>query len=205
MLSDPGARLTMKLPPVSDPHRYAGLYVYDFGDRVCVGYTAAEIRVLRESADYCGGTAYYIYRVNEVGGFELRGELDERLHESEAVCFLREDGSAARRDYEAVRRAAQATPLPFRTELLLGRLYAFTPSNVTAVVYPASASVAVSAWLLDHAPALGDDVIGGVEVYQTLLGSDGVRIASCELPASSRFIDRPAEEVLRTTDQPLQR
>jgi hypothetical protein len=195
----------MKLPPISDPARYAGLYVYDFGSHVSVGYTAAEVRVLRESHEHRDGSAYEIYRVNERGGFELRGATDERLATSEAVCFLRHDGAAARRDFESIRAAADANPLPIRAELLLGRFYSFTPSNVTALVYSAGTSATASGWLSRHGPALGDDVRGGVDTCRTLLASDGVRIASCELPTGIDLRDRPVEEVLRTVNEPIQR
>ena len=67
----------MKLPPLSHPERYVGLYVYDFKTHVSVGYTGVEIRYLRESAEFREGTAYEIYRVTEEGGLELRGTLDQ--------------------------------------------------------------------------------------------------------------------------------
>ena len=195
----------MKLPPISDPARYAGLYVYDFGTHVAVGYTAGEIRVLRESERHGGGTAYEIYRVTERGGFELRGTTDARLGLREATCFLHQDGAAALRNYERIRAAAEAHPFPCSVELLLGRFYAFTPSNVTALVYPAAASTTASGWLSRHAPEPGDDVLGGIEVCRTLLASDGIRIASCVLPTGFDLRDRPAEEVLRTVNEPVQR
>ncbi len=37
----------MKLPPLAQPERYVGLFVYDFKTHVSVGYTAVEIRYLR--------------------------------------------------------------------------------------------------------------------------------------------------------------
>ncbi len=202
----------MKLPPISHPERYTGLYVYQFpcggvfpDGHVSVGYTAAEIRILRESEAHRGGTAYEIYRVSDHGGMELRGVLDERLGAWEAICFLRAHGAAARRDYDALRQAADREPLPCAVEMQLAKLYAFHPPHVTALSYPAAATTVLAAWLGRHAADAGDQVVGGIDVYSTLLGSDGVRIASCQPPALIDYRDRSAEEVLGTVHKPLQR
>ena len=45
----------MKLPQLTDPDRYEGLYVFDFGEQCAVGYTASEIAVLLESERYRNG------------------------------------------------------------------------------------------------------------------------------------------------------
>ena len=54
----PPRDIVLELPPIHNPQRYGGLYVYDFGTHVSVGYTVAELRVLRESDVHRGGTAY---------------------------------------------------------------------------------------------------------------------------------------------------
>lgn len=35
----------MKLPPLQDPEKYTGLYIFDFGDHISVGYTADEVAI----------------------------------------------------------------------------------------------------------------------------------------------------------------
>ena len=41
----------MKLPELSSPARYQGLYVFDFGEWTAVGYTAEEIAALLETSE----------------------------------------------------------------------------------------------------------------------------------------------------------
>jgi hypothetical protein len=195
----------MKLPPIPHPHRYVGLYVYDFGARVSVGYTAGEIRVLRESNKHRGGTAYEIYRACAGGALELRGVLDWRLTAREAMCFLRADQAVARTDYELLCRASERDPVPCAVEMQLARLDAFELPHVTTLSYAAAATTALAAWLAQHADEVGDQVVCGIDVHATWANSDGVRIVSCRLPALLDYSDRPAEEVLRSVHDPLQR
>lgn len=193
------------LPPIRDPQRYAGLFVYDFGEHVSVGYTAAEIRVLRESAAHRDGIAYEIYRVDENGAMELRGAADNRLTQRESVCLLRRDGADARRDYDALREASDRNPIGCAVEMQLAKLYSFDPQHVTALSYVSSATSVVSGWLLTHASDAGDEVVGGVDEHARLVASDGVRIESCELLIKPGFRDRSADEVLAQVDRALQR
>ncbi len=195
----------MKLPPIRDARRYVGLYVYDFGTHVSVGYTAAEIRTLRESQDHRGGAAYEIYRATEAGGFELRGARDERLSAREAICFLRQDGGSARRDFEWLRNAAADSPVPVRVEMYLAELQEFSPPHATGLVYPVAASVALSGWLDEHAFDGGDRVIGGTDVCATLLSAEPGRTDSCQLAALLDYTDRSREEVLEAVHQAVQR
>lgn len=195
----------MKLPPIPNPQRYTGLFVYDFGDHVSVGYTAAEVRILRASSLHRTGQAFQIYRVDESGTIELRGILDDRLDAQEAVCFLRSDGVDARRDYDALINAAHAFPLGCECELQLGKLYDFEPPHVTAMVYFAGMSLVVSGWLSRRVPEAGDLVVGGTDALAQLLASDGVRIATHKLECSSFYRDREEDEVLSAIEEPLQR
>lgn len=195
----------LTLPPIHEPQRYAGLFVYDFGTHVSVGYTAAEIRFLRESNAYAGGTVYEIYRVDDLGRIELRAVRAESLTAREAVCFLRRDGGAARRDFDMILEAADRNPVPCAVELHLSKLYDFDPPHVTAFSYTAAATTAVARWLCDHTADLGDRVIGGTEALATLASSGGVRIDSRRLEALLEYRDRSSDEVLRTVHEPLQR
>ncbi len=194
-----------RIPGVPNPQAYVGLYIYDFKTHVSIGYTALEIRFLRESKAYRKGTAYEIYRATEQGGFELRGTLDERLAAREATCFLRRDASAARKDYELLEQAAMGNPLPCSTELRLAKVYALDPPNVTALLYPAAASHALAGWLNLSAFNGGDRVVAGIDAHAELQASQDLRIDTCDLPTMIDYHDRPAEEVFRTVDRPVQR
>lgn len=193
------------LPAIPNPKPYEGLYVYDFGEHVAVGYTAGEIRVLRQSPAYQNGTTYQIYRVNERGGLELRGVQDTALVLQEAMCFLRKDGGEARRDYEVLVAAAQSRALPCNAELRLVRSYGFEPADLTALIYPGWASHLVAGWLGALQASPGDEVHGGVEAFRTLESGGGLTIASATLPSAMDYTDRSEEEVLASTDRPLQR
>ena len=193
------------LPPIHNPQKYGGLYVYDFGEHVSVGYTAAEILVLRESEAHRGGTAYEIYRVDENGAMELRGLLDDRLTQRESICLLRRDEADARRDYETLCKASDHDPIGCAVVLQLARLDAFDLPHVTSLSYASSATSIVSVWLLRHAAGVGDEVIGGGDAHARLAASDGARIASCELRIRSDFKDRSPHEVLAQVDRALQR
>jgi len=195
----------VKLPALDQPQRYVGLYVYDFGDHASVGYTAREIRYLRESQSHRHGTAYEIYRATDDGVVELRGTLDERLGACEAMCFLRHDAAQARRDYDAYCESAERHPVPCPTEILLARLYDFEPPDVTALLYAASAGTAMSGWLTSAGVRAGDVVVGGIDAHAQLVASGGLRIASRQLRTLIDYQDRSAEEVLRTIHLPLQR
>jgi hypothetical protein len=194
-----------KLPPIPNPSQYEGLFVYDFGDHVSVGYTPGEIHVLRRAMAHHKGTPYQIYRVNERGGLELRGVPDAALALREAICFLRNDAAVARRDYESILSAAQLRPLPCNAELRLVRSYGFDPPDLTALIYPGWASHTVSGWLGTLGTAPGDQVHGGAQAFQILESGGGINIATTILPSKMDYSDRSEQEVLSTTDRALQR
>jgi hypothetical protein len=179
--------------------------VYDFKTHVSVGYTALEIRYLRESRGHGHGAAYEIYRVTEQGGLELRGVLDERLAAREAMCFLRRDTNAARRDYDDLRQWADRIPAPCAAELHLALVSSFDPPNTTALLYPAAAGHGLADWLNRAAFRGGDHVIGGTDVHAAFMSAQVRRIESHQLPTAIDYTDRSSEEVLRTFQQPLQR
>ncbi len=194
-----------RLPPIPNPARYAGLFVFDFGTHVSVGYTAREIRYLRESPAHRTGTAYEIYRVAEDGSIELRGATDERLAARDAICFLRHSAAEARADYNELASAAAVNPLSSPVELRLARVYDLDPPDVTALVFEMSASETVSRWLTQAGVTAGDLVVAGCDAYQAVVFSNNIQFASCELPVQPEFVDRRPEDVVLTIHQPLQR
>ena len=197
--------LSFPVPAVVDPHRYEGLFVFDFGSHVSVGYTAAEIKILRRSEEHVQGNAYEIYRVNENGGFELRGVLDRTLDAKEAICFLRSDPVVARRDFGWIRSMARRHALPCSAELQLARLGSFEPPEVTALVYEALRSAAVSKWLMRNAPDLGDRVKGGAGVFASFSNAVGDRLETAQLEGGLAIESRSKDEVLATVGRPVQR
>ena len=72
----------MKLPELEKPEKYVGLYIFDFGDHVGVGFTAGEVAELLESEKYRDGKVYRI-PVNDdgtAGEAELFAELPVDSH-----------------------------------------------------------------------------------------------------------------------------
>lgn len=183
---------------IAEAFKYAGLYAYDFGTHISFGYTAGEIAVLRGSEAHRGGRVLAIYRINEAGGFELRGARDEDIGGREAMAFLRGDAGAARRDYDTIVAAAKDDPLPCPVEAQLARLYGFDPANVTSLAYPIGAGTAVASWLTIHRLDLGDRVRVGRDVNASVAASDGLHISGAQLPALMCHDDRPPDLVLQS-------
>ena len=194
----------ISLPATSTPTKYEGLYAFDFGDHVNLGYTAGEIQILHNMFKYRKAKAYEVYRVDNAGRFELRGVASVIRAAPEAICFLRTEGSVARRDYEEIKKIAADYPPPCGAELRLGRSYAFEPPDLTALVFPAWAAHGLGCWLEQRGLSPGDTVAGGPDALARLDADGGITIASHTL-VSSASADRPVEELLRTVDIPLQR
>lgn len=195
----------MRLPVVEHPERYVGLYVFDFGTHVSIGYTAGEIELLRQAAAHREGTAYEIYRIDDSGRYELRGACDERLAAQEALCFLHADLTAARSDYDRLTAHAAQRPVPCAAEVILARIAAFDPPGVAAVTYPAAAAACMSAWLRDVSISPGTQVVGGADAWYTLNGARAEWTASETLAGVLDYRDRCSEEVLASTDRSVQR
>lgn len=198
-------RPMLTLPSIPNPKRYEGLFAYDFGTHVSVGFTAGEILILRRSTEHCGGTALQIYRVNDRGGMELRGIQDSMLLARDCLCFLRSSDVKAREDYDRLVRAAGERPLSLTVEARLIRSYVFVPPNLTALLFPAWASDRLGAWLNQLNWSPGDWVITGAEALALLDPSRGLAIDTCSLAAGDIVQDRNAEQVLASVSLALQR
>lgn len=91
----------MNLPHLDNPELYQGLYVFDFGERVAVGYTGEEIEVLLGSAEFEGGRAFKIHHASADGQLSMRGVSRMDVGVREGIIFYRRSAEAARADYEA--------------------------------------------------------------------------------------------------------
>lgn len=195
----------LKLPPLDRPQDFVGLFVYDFGHHVSVGYTAEEIGVLRSSPRHTSGTAYRVHRVDEAGRLELQGMLAEQLEREEGLIFTFGDRPRARADYATLQRGAQANPLPCPVKLLLAELETTRREFAMVLSYPAYASEPVSTWLSRLAFEGGDHATGGVAALARFRAAGAATLDSCDLPIQARFSSRPAAKVLATVDRPVQR
>lgn len=206
----------MKLPELECPEKYAGLYVFDFGDdQTVVGYTADEIAILLESEQYPDGKVYRIHRALPDGTMELQGIARERFLAEEGMFFHRRELEPARRDFERLDELARQAPPPCRVKVhlaTLGKSLAGqaekTPGPgqtwMTAMIYPAEYSHEISKWLRDAGYGGGDYVEGGISMVTDYYGMGAGIIDRRQLwPGDG--VSRQADEVLSTTHLPVQR
>ncbi len=197
----------MKLPAVEQPGRYAGLYVYDFGEWTAVGYTASEIAVLLESEEYTQGQVYRIERVSPDGQMELRGISRERFQLESGMFFNRNELDAARTDFADLVRASEATPPPTRAFVHLADRgpEVDRARYVVALIYPAEHDDDMARWLLDVKYAGGDLVEGGISHVSNYYGETHELLERQQVWSSDSIQSRGAEEVLRSVRRAVQR
>jgi len=139
----------MKLPELEKPEKYVGLYIFDFGDHVGVGFTAEEVAELLESEKYRDGKVYKIHRAYPDGRLELKGVLAQTFELEAGMFFYSDDLETARRDFKAlVNLAVRAAP-PCRAKVHLGKYN--DDQYVVAMIYPSEYDDRVNAWLMDGA------------------------------------------------------
>ncbi|MCJ7730069.1 MAG: hypothetical protein MUO27_09370, partial [Sedimentisphaerales bacterium] len=137
----------MKLPKLEKPDKYVGLYVFDFGDHVGVGFTADEVAELLESERYKDCKVYKIYRAYPDGRLELKGVPAERFQLEAGMFFYSNDLATAKSDFKQLSSLAVRSSPPCRAKLQLAK-YADDKFAV-ALIYPAEYDDEVSSWLLD--------------------------------------------------------
>ena len=194
----------MKLPALSSPEWYTGLYVFDFGDQVAVGYTADEIAVLLESERFADGKVYRIHRALPDGTLELKGVASATFRSEDGIFFYRAEPAAAAADFEALTRLAGRTPPPCRVKVHLARIAGARYPELTVLIFPAEFTHDVGGWLERIGFEGGDFVEGGPSQVTGYAESGAVVRERAQLwPADS--MSRSAEEVLAAVDQAVQR
>lgn len=159
----------MKLPHLDDPARYLGLYIFDFGEWVSVGYTAREIAMLLESEQYRTGKVYRMHRVWPDGRMELAGVARERFLMESAMVFWRADRDLADRDFDEIESAARRVPPPCRAYLHLADWQVSGPTGryAVALLFPAEYEQDMGTWLSAIGCQAGDIAEGGISVATT--------------------------------------
>lgn len=197
----------MKLPSVSDPPRYRGLYVFDFGEWAALGYTAEEIAVLVESEAYRAGKVYKIVRAQPDGRMELRGVARERFQLESGMFFNRNNLDAAQADFAVLRAHADAHPPPCRAVVHLADRGddEIVPRYVTALLYPAEYEDEVAAWLLDAEYVGGDTAEGGISHVTNYHAMQKEILERAQLWSERTAESRSADEVLRNVRVAVQR
>lgn len=195
----------MHLPRLETPEKYAGLYVFDFGEQVAVGYTADEVAVLLESEKYAEGKIYRIHRAQPDGTMELAGVPRERFNLEDGLLFWRQQVRDARSDFEALKHGAEGTAPPCRMKLQLAKLEGAHPGYLTALIFPAEFTHDVADWLLDITFEGGDVVEGGPSQVSAYYQDQPLIIDRYQLWPNASGLTRRPEEVLASVHEPIQR
>jgi hypothetical protein len=194
----------MRLPELESPESYAGLYVFDFGGQVAVGYTADEIAVLLESERYADGKAYRIHRALPDGTFELQGVSHATFAKEDGLFFYRGTSEAARADFETLIKAAGDVLPPCRMKVQLAELAGGKSAYLTAIIFPAEFAHDVANWLNGIGFDGGNVVEGGPSQVTNYYEASTTIVERRQLWAADSG-SRSAEEVLNSTHLPVQR
>jgi len=195
----------MHLPRLNSPEKYTGLYIFDFGEQVAVGYTADEVAVLLESEAYAEGKVYRIHRALPDGTMELAGVAREKFNLEDGLLFWRQQVREARADFEELRRAAADIAPPCRMKLQLAKIDGAAPAYLSALIFPAEFTHDVADWL--HAVDFdgGDVVEGGPSQVSDYYHAQPLIIDRHQLWSASSGTSRQPEEVLASVHEPIQR
>jgi hypothetical protein len=193
----------MKLPKLEKPDRYQGLYVFDFGDHVGVGFTAEEVAELLESERYRDGKVYKIHRAYPDGRLELKGVPAERFQLEAGMFFYCHDEATARADFKRlVNLAVRAAP-PCRAKVQLAR-YA-DDRYAVAAIYPAEYDDEISSWLLEGEYRTAGEVEGGVGAVERYYQAKPEILDRHQLFGAGETVSRTGEELLVSTARAVQR
>jgi len=154
----------MKIPKLQKPEKYVGLYIFDFGGQVSVGFTAEEVAELLESEKYKDGKVYKIHRAYPDGRLELNGITADTFQLEAGMFFYSDDKATAKGDYNAMVKLAVAAAPPCRAKVHLAQYN--DEHFVVAIIYPAEYDNEISQWLLDGQYKTAGSAEGGIEAVQ---------------------------------------
>ncbi len=193
-----------KLPPLSDPVKYAGLYIFDFGDRVSVGYTAEEIEFLLADSRYARGGVYKIYRVGRDGTLEIRGVTPLAWTVLTGIVFWFEEVEQALTAFDLLKNLASAAGPPGEFDLFMVRKPGSECTVAMVMRYSQELDDAMAAWLLKIKFNSGKYVEAGNRVVAQIL-MNSTELVSERLGADEFRKSRTRQEVLDTVDRNIQR
>jgi hypothetical protein len=193
----------MKLPELQKPEKYVGLYVFDFGDHVGVGFTAEEVAELLESEKYKNGKVYKVYRAYPNGRLELKGILSQTFQLESGMFFYCADLDTAKRNFKELVNLAVRTAPPSRAKVHLAR---YSDNKfVVALIYPAEYDDEISSWLLEGEYRTAGAAEGGTGVVQRYYDHAPEILERHQLFGSSEMTNRTGEELLSVVGLAVQR
>jgi hypothetical protein len=195
-----------KLPALSDPVKYTGLYIFDFGERVSVGYTAQEIEILLAESKYAGGGVYKIYRAFPDGKLEIRGVNPLTWSVSTGIVFWFEDYEETVKAFELLKVTAldSAEGLPGEFSLAIIRTPGLEYPFALIMRYLQELDEAIAAWLLKVKFQAGAFVEAGPRVITRVL-TNSTELVCERLGADTFRKSRTREQVLDSVDLDIQR
>ena len=193
----------MKLPELQNSEKYVGLYIFDFGDRAGVGFTAQEVAELLESEKYKNCKAYKIHKAYPDGTLELRGIRAEIFQLEAGVFFYSNDLETARNNFKQLVNLAVASSPPCRAKVHLAKYS--DDKFATALIYPAEYDDEISTWLLDADYKTAGLAEGGISAVQRYYDAKPQILHRHQLFGKSAFESRTGEELLASIKLAVQR
>ena len=193
----------MKLPELQKPEKYVGLYIFDFGGHVGLGFTAEEVAELLESEKYRDGKVYKIHRAYHDGRLELKGVLAETFQLEAGMFFYSGDLETARRDFKGLVNLAVRTAPPCRAKVHLAKYG--DDRYVAALIYPAEYDDRVSSWLLEGNYRTSGAAEGGIEAVQRYYDHNAEILDRHQLFGKSDSMNRTGQELLASLKRAVQR
>ena len=201
----------MELPKLQKPDKYVGLYIFDFGDHVGVGFTAEEVAELLESEKYKHGKVYKIHKAYPDGKLELKGVPAETFQLEAGMFFYSSELETSQQDFKQLVDLAVKSAPPCRAKVHLAKYSEGTPHSgktdkfVVALIYPAEYDDEISLWLLDSRYKTAGAAEGGVEVVQRYYDYKPEILDRHQLFSKSESVGRTGEELLASLKLAVQR
>ena len=194
----------MQLPKLNSKTNYKGLYLFDFGDSVAVGYTAREITMLLESEEYRDGKVYKITNIDRDGKAYLTGVPGELFQLENGFFFCSQNSERAKRDFEELCQLAAKEPPPCTCKIHVAKLtYSPVFAHVFALIFPAEYEDDISGWLLKIDYQGGESVDCGISHVTNYYDNSTVSDARQFFVQNAE--SRTYEQVVESVSEALQR
>ena len=193
----------MKLPKTSNPEKYVGLYVIDFGDQCGLGYTAEEVSILLESEEFGSVKVYKIHRARPDGSMELAGVARGRFLLESGMFFHFADDAGARGGFKKLLSWYSKQPAPCRGKLQLAR--GADKQLLIALIYPAEYEQEMGSWLSDSGFRGGGAVDAGISQVSHYYQGEYEVLKKHQLWPGESLRARDREELLNCIGNVVQR
>jgi len=194
--------MNIKIEKISNPEKYTGLYVVDFGEYTSTGFTGSEVEILLESEEYSDIKIYKIHNAYPDGTLELCGVSNEIFNLESGIFFYSHNLDQAEDNYNRLLDIALATEkFPARTKLQLAHLC--DDVYTVGLIYPAEADGEISQWLLDKDYKTEGAVKGGINTVSDYYAAAPEVIKRHQLVSGTA--SKTATELLSTLKYAVQR